>query len=79
VRGNRIVLVWVESVLAVATGVLGVVTVFWHDWIEILSGWDPDHYSGSVEVGLVVVLLIFSVTCAALARRTYRRVVAQSG
>jgi hypothetical protein len=78
VRNYRIVLVWIESLLAVVTGVLGVVTVFWRDWIEILTGWDPDHHSGGVEAGLVVVLLILSVTCAAVARRTYRRAVALS-
>jgi hypothetical protein len=76
VRNYRVLLVWIEAFLAVLTGVLGIVTIFWRDWIEMLTGWDPDHHNGSVEVGLVVVLLIMSVTCAAVARRSYRRLVA---
>ena len=68
----------IEVSLAVLTGVLGVLTVFWRDWIEGLTGWSPDRHSGSVEFGLVAVLLITSVSCAAVARRTHRRLVALS-
>jgi hypothetical protein len=78
VRNYRVLLVWIEAFLAGLTGVLGVVTIFWRDWIEMLTGWDPDHHNGSVEVGLVVVLLLMSVTCAVVARRSYRRLVALS-
>ena len=74
----RIFLARIETVLAVLTGSLGVITIFWHDWIEILTGWDPDHHNGSVEVALIVVLFAVSVTCAVLARRTYRRIPALS-
>ena len=77
-RNYRVLLVWIEAFLAGLTGVLGVVTIFWRDWIEMLTGWDPDHHNGSVEVGLVVVLLIMSATCAVVARRSYRRLVAVS-
>ena len=77
-RNHRIFLARIEAVLAVVTGTLGVITIFWHDWIEILTGWDPDHHNGGVEVALIVVLLAVSVTCAALARRTYRRIPALS-
>jgi hypothetical protein len=75
-RGHRIVLFRLEISFAVSTGILGVVTVFWRDWIEALTGWSPDHHSGSVEFGLISVLLITSVSCAAAARRTYRRLAA---
>lgn len=74
----RIFLARIETAVAVLTGALGVITIFWHDWIEILTGWDPDHHSGSVEAGLIVALLAVSVTCAVLARRTYRRIPALS-
>ena len=77
-RSYRIFLARIEVVLAILTGGLGVITIFWHDWIEILTGWDPDHHSGSLEVVLIVALLAVSVTCAVLARRTYRRLSAQS-
>jgi hypothetical protein len=77
-RDHRIILARIEAVLAVLTGALGVITIFWHDWIEILTGWDPDHHNGSAEVALIVVLLAVSVTCAVLARRTYRGIPALS-
>lgn len=68
----------IEVSLAVLTGVLGVLAVFWRDWIEALTGLSPDRHRGSVEFGLVAVLLIASVSCAAVARRTHRRLVALS-
>ena len=73
-RSYRIFLARIETTVAILTGALGIITIFWHDWIEILTGWDPDHHSGSVEAGLIVALLAVSVTCAVLARRTYRRI-----
>ena len=77
-RSYRIFLARIETTVAILTGALGIITIFWHDWIEILTGWDPDHHSGSVEAGLIVALLAMSVTCAVLARRTYRRIPALS-
>ena len=73
-RSYRIFLARIETTVAILTGALGIITIFWHDWIEILTGWDPDHHNGGVEVGLIVALLAMSVTCAVLARRTYRRI-----
>jgi len=69
----------IEVSLGVLTGILGVSTIVWRDWIEALTGWSPDHHSGSAEFGLVAVLLITSVTCAVLARRTHRQLVALAG
>lgn len=77
-RRYRIFLARIETTVAILAGALGIITIFWHDWIEILTGWDPDHHSGGVEAGLIVVLLAMSVTCAVLARRTYRRIPALS-
>ena len=28
---------------------LGVLTLFWRDWIEAIFGIDPDHHNGSFE------------------------------
>jgi hypothetical protein len=61
----------VEATLAVVTGLLGVVTLFWHDWIEV-TGWDPDQHSGSLEWAVVAVLLLVSLSLALLARRELR-------
>jgi hypothetical protein len=78
VRGYRVLLFRIEVSLAVLTGLVGVLTLFWRDWIEALTGWSPDRHSGSVEFGLVAILLITSVSCAAVARRTHRRLMALS-
>jgi hypothetical protein len=78
-RSYQALLFRIEVVLAVLAGALGVLTLFWRDWIEALTGWSPDHHSGSVEFGLIAVLLVTSVSCAAAARRTYRQLAAVSG
>lgn len=75
-RSYQIFLARIEVALAALTGGLGILTIVWHDWIEGLTGWNPDHHSGGYEVGLILVLFAVSVTCAALARRTYRRLAA---
>jgi hypothetical protein len=62
-------LVRVEIAVALVAGLLGIVTVFWHDWIEAVGGWDPDHHSGSLEWLIVAALLAVSVTAGLLARR----------
>lgn len=62
----------IETTLAAISGVLGVVTLFWHDWLEV-TGWDPDNHSGSAEWIIAVVLLAVALTLGALARREHRR------
>ena len=61
-----------ESVIALFAGALGVLTIFWHDWIEALTGWDPDQHNGSFEWMIVAVLLIIAVVVGATARRDWR-------
>ena len=65
-------LFWVESALAVASGLLAVVTVFWHDWIEI-TGWDPDDRNGAMEWLVVVALGAIAVVMTLVARVEWRR------
>jgi DMSO/TMAO reductase YedYZ heme-binding membrane subunit len=61
----------IETVLATLSGVLGVVTLFWHDWLEV-TGMDPDRHNGSAEWIIAVVLLLVALVVGALARRDYR-------
>ena len=72
-RRYEIFLARAEVALACVTGFLGILTMFWRDWIEGLTGWNPDHHSGTVEIAIVCVLLAASVTSAAAAYATYRR------
>jgi len=61
-----------EMAVALAAGILGLVTIFWHDWIEMLTGLDPDQHNGSVEWLLVAVLLAVAVAMGLVARRHWR-------
>ena len=72
-RNNRVWLVWIEGVVAAATGALGIVTIAWRGRIEALAGWSPDHHSGGFEVSLIAVLLAVNALSAAEARRTARQ------
>jgi undecaprenyl pyrophosphate phosphatase UppP len=67
------VLVRLETLIALAAGVLGIITAFWHDWIEILTGWDPDRHNGSVEWLIVAVLLGVAAAMGLLARHHHRQ------
>jgi undecaprenyl pyrophosphate phosphatase UppP len=64
---------WLESVLGSITGILAIVTLFWHDWIEVVFGVDPDKGNGSAEWLVVVVLFVVTVTLAVGASVEWRR------
>jgi hypothetical protein len=61
-----------ETAIALFAGALGILAVFWHDWIEGLTGWDPDQHSGAYEWLIVGVLLALAVIPGAAARRNWR-------
>jgi hypothetical protein len=58
--------------VALCAGILGVLTIFWHDWIEALTGQDPDHHNGSAEWIVVVGLLAVAVAMGFAARRHWK-------
>lgn len=62
----------IETTLAAVSGVLGVVTLFWRDWLEV-TGWDPDHHNGSAEWIIAVALIAAAIALGAMARRKHRR------
>jgi tetrahydromethanopterin S-methyltransferase subunit E len=64
---------WLESFFGSLTGVLAVITIFWHDWIETVFGVDPDKGNGSAEWLVVLVLLVITVALAVGARLEWRR------
>ncbi len=63
---------WVESLLALVTGLVAMVTLFWHDWIEIVFRVDPDKGSGLAEWLIVAALAIITVTLSIIARFEWR-------
>ena len=43
--------------VAAFCGILAVLTIFWPDWIEALTGFDPDQHDGTVEWLIAITLL----------------------
>jgi hypothetical protein len=64
---------WLEAALAAGTGILGVLTLFWHDWIETVFGVDPDHGNGSLEWIIAFALLAIALAFSVALRRDLRR------
>jgi len=62
-----------EVRLAWAATVLSLLTLVVPEWIEVLTGLEPDGGSGSIEYVIAGGFLIAALMCAALAHRTYRR------
>jgi hypothetical protein len=52
--GSTIALI---RLLAGFCGGLAVLTIIWPDWIEALTGYDPDQHNGTVEWLIVIALL----------------------
>jgi hypothetical protein len=63
---------WLETGMALISSAVLLLTIFWHDWIEIVFKFDPDQYSGSLEWLIVAILLAVTVALAAVARREWR-------
>src|ERR1700730_10565363 len=75
-RSNFRRLFWVEIGLAAIAGLLALITPIFPDWIEFVSGWDPDQHNGSVEWMIVVGLFVVTVVMVALAAIEWRRTTA---
>jgi hypothetical protein len=52
---------------------LAVLTVVWSEWIEALTGLDPDHGNGSAEWLVVLALAVIAVGATAAARGQWRQ------
>lgn len=63
----------IEAVLAAVTAALVILTLINHEWIEVLTGWDPDKGNGSVEWAIVLVLVAACVALSLRARSDWRK------
>ncbi|MET0663158.1 MAG: ABC transporter permease [Ilumatobacteraceae bacterium] len=66
---------WIEVILAVAALGLFVLTLISAEWIEELTGWEPDGGSGELEWLIAAVFLVAAIGFAWMGRRTHRRLV----
>jgi hypothetical protein len=71
--GNQRRRFWVEAALSAAATILAIITVISREWIEILTGWDPDHGDGSLEWAIVAVLGLAALASGVAARLEWRR------
>ena len=52
---------WAQLIVGGTTGLLYVVTSFRPDWIEAISGFDPDQHGGLVEWIIVMAMLVVTL------------------
>jgi hypothetical protein len=64
---------WLETGIAIVTGIFFVITLVWNDWIEIVFKVDPDNNNGNLEWLIVGVLLVVTITLFTLASYEWRR------
>ena len=63
-----------ETGVAIAAAALFLLTLISREWIEFLTGWDPDGGSGALEMGIVLVLAVIAVGLSLRARSDWRKV-----
>ena len=64
---------WLESGLAIITGILFVVTLVQRNWIEVAFGVDPDNGNGTLEWLIVAAFLVVTIALFTLASFEWRR------
>ena len=64
---------WLEAGFGTVTAILFLVTLVWHDWIEILFDVDPDEGNGLLEWSIVGALLVVTIVLFVLARYEWRK------
>jgi hypothetical protein len=58
---------WAETVLATLSGLLGLLTIVWPDWLEAF-GWEPDGGNGLAEWFIAGGMLAIALASGVAAR-----------
>jgi hypothetical protein len=64
---------WIEGGLAFSSAATAMLTLLWHDWIEIVFRVEPDHGGGTYEWSVALAFAASTVVCGTLARRDWGR------
>jgi hypothetical protein len=64
---------WVEAGLAALCGFLAILTLFTRDWVEALTGFDPDNHNGSFEWVIVAAVFLVCLVLSVAARADWHR------
>jgi hypothetical protein len=64
---------WIKVAVASLCATLLLLTLVWHDWIEIVFGVDPDGGSGLTEWAITAAVTLAAVGCGASALVDWRR------
>jgi hypothetical protein len=64
---------YVQAIAGLVSASLAVITLLWHDWIELVFGVDPDHGSGAAEWLVVGGFATVALSLAISARAEWRR------
>ena len=72
-RRRLVIRMSVEGVIAVIAAIVAIVTLIQPQWIERITGLDPDQGSGTAEWLVVAVLALIAVLFAVLAAVTGSR------
>jgi hypothetical protein len=66
----------IEAVLAGVSAILFILTLVFPEWIEVITGLEPDAGSGALELVVAGAFLVGAMVSAVLARRDQRRLAA---
>lgn len=72
-KGHFTLIFWIEAILAGASALFLVLTLFWEEWIEIIFGASPDGGDGSLEWMIAIACVLCTVIFSVLARNEWRR------
>lgn len=62
---------WPELVLVIISLAV-MLTLVWHDWIELVFGVEPDGGDGSLEWAMVAVMFIAALMASLIARNEWQ-------